>query len=202
MPEIPFEIPESLNSYVKTFEESPEKGIANLEAYLARRRNDAVGFFLLAVLYASHEKGDAARKAASRARALAPGSHLLEHLHYFLSHPDGFKAWVPRQSDVAATPGRSHPSASTLSVDLDVLISRLTRAGSKRIEVPSGGKPVSRGEDDKVLSDLATPTLAGIYEAQLKFEEAIAVYERLIAMRPSQKGIYENEIERIRTLLS
>jgi len=141
-------------------------------------------------------------KAASRARALAPGSHLLEHLHYFLSHPDGFKAWVPQQPDVARASVRSHPSASTLSVDLDVLISRLTRAGSKRIEVSTERKSVSRGEDDKVLSDLATPTLAGIYEAQLKFEEAIAVYERLIAMRPSQKGIYENEIERIRELLS
>ncbi|MCC5927556.1 MAG: hypothetical protein JJU41_13470 [Bacteroidetes bacterium] len=202
MAEIPFEIPASLNSYVKTFEESPAKGISNLEQYLAKRRNDAVGFFLLAILYAFNEEMPKALKAASKARALAPGSHLLENLHYFLRHPDGFKAWVPEPQLPGVSSRQQSQSASTLSVDLDMLISRLSRAGSKRISITKANESESRGDDNHVTDQLATPTLAGIYESQHKLAEAIKVYERLMDLRPKYKAIYEDEIKRIKQLMN
>lgn len=200
MAEIPFEIPASLNSYVKTFEDSPEKGIANLEQYLAKRRHDAVGYFLLAILYAFNSQTPPALKAASRARALAPGSPLLENLHYFLTHPDGFKAWVPEPRLGGQSGGRSTGTTSTLSVDLDMLIARLSRAGNKRITITKEHNPENRGDDVKITDELATPTLAGIYESQNKLTEAIQVYERLMITRPRYKAIYEDEIARIKAL--
>jgi tetratricopeptide (TPR) repeat protein len=202
MTTIPFEIPDSLNSYVKTFEESPEKGISNLVQYLGKRRNDAVGYFLLAILYTFNKQMPEALKAASKARALAPGSHLLENLHYFLCHPDGFKAWTPEPRIPGASSIRKSQSASTLSIDLDILISRLSRAGSKRITITKEDGTDSRGDHADTTDQLATPTLAGIYESQNKLDEAIKVYERLMVLRPKYESIYEDEIKRIRAQMN
>ncbi|MCH8495690.1 MAG: tetratricopeptide repeat protein [Balneolales bacterium] len=198
MIKIPFEIPESLKSYLKTFDESPEKGIANLEQYLAKRRIDGVGFFLLAILYKLNDQGAEALQAASKARALAPGSHLLENLHYFLRHPDGFDAWVPQNNIAKPLSARKHDTASTLTVDLETLITRLSRASQKRIKITRDNNGESRGNNDHLVDELATPTLAGIYESQGKTDEAIQVYERLIELRPKQKNIYLAEISRIK----
>lgn len=198
MIKIPFEIPESLKSYLKTFDESPQKGIANLEQYLAKRRIDGVGFFLLAILYKLNDQADEALKAASRARALAPGSHLLENLHYFLRHPDGFDAWVPQNNVTKPQSARKHDTASTLTVDLETLITRLSRASQKRIKINRDNNGESLGNNDHLVDELATPTLAGIYESQGKTDEAIQIYERLIELRPKQKSIYLAEITRIK----
>lgn len=196
---LPFDIPESLKSYLTSFQESPEKGISLLEQYVSKRRIDAVAIFLLATMYRAHGLHDKARDAASRSRALAPGSRLLEHLHYFLSHPDGFHAWIPDAS-LKHRAGRQSDTATNLSYDLENLIGRLTRAGSKRIKIAE-----ATGDTDFIthsieVDALATPTLALIYEKQGKIAEAIGTYERLCVLRPTSTTAFTLEIERLKQL--
>jgi predicted Zn-dependent protease len=199
MNQFPFDIPESLRSYLNTFQESPEKGISNLEQYISRRRLDAVAFFLLASMYKSQGADEKARDTAARARALAPGSRLLEHLHYFLSHPDGFNAWVPE--DVSPFPSnRRKDATSNLSYDLEALITRLTRAGTKRIKVSEQASETDLILRSDEVEALATPTLAQIYVKQGKIQEAIATYQRLCETRPAQTKAFEEQIAHLRTL--
>lgn len=200
MKKLPFEIPESLKSYVVTFGESQAKGIANLEQYLARRRIDAVGYFLLAVLYNAAERPEDAKSAANKARALAPGSKIMEQLQYFLTHPDGFNAWIPdNDNQVAPAKSLRKQDRTEISIDLETLISRLTKASGKRIKIkdePSVELFQTEGVD---AGELATPTLAKIYERQGKIEEAIRVYQKLIAARPAEAPKFKKEITKLLT---
>ncbi|TVQ73574.1 MAG: hypothetical protein EA363_03010, partial [Balneolaceae bacterium] len=99
MQELPFEIPQTLSSYVAQFENDPEKGIANLEAFLKKRGMDAVGYFLLSWLYFNNDQKEEAVHYALKAKCCAPGSPFFEHLHYFMVHPDHFEAWKPFAPD-------------------------------------------------------------------------------------------------------
>lgn len=195
MNSIPFNLPESLQGYVKTFQSSPKKGIANLEQYVSKRRLDPVGYFLLAILL--HENGQEfeALKAATKAKALAPGSALMENLQYYLSHPKGFEAWVPPQKRAESNNRRK--TSSELSIDLDTLISRLTRAGSKRIKISENSNGFNLDTESAEVEKLATPTLALIYERQGKIDEALRVYMDLIQLRPENKAHFQSQIERI-----
>ena len=95
MQELPFEIPQSLRSYVAQFENDPEKGIGNLESFLKKRGMDAVGYFLLSWLYINKGEKEQAVHYALKAKCFAPGSAFFQHLHYFIVHPDHFEAWKP-----------------------------------------------------------------------------------------------------------
>lgn len=202
MKSIPFEIPESLKSYLVTYQDNPDKGIANLEKYLVRRRNDAAGFMLLSILH--HLSGDThnAIKSATQARTLAPGSTLLEHLHYFLSHPDGFEAWVPTDS-LRHTNGvdRSTHTPYDIALDLDTLISRLTRANQKRIKISDSSHGSRFTENSPEVEQLATPTLALIFEKQKKYDEAIRVYQKLVVDRPYDADRFRDQIVRLEKMV-
>jgi tetratricopeptide (TPR) repeat protein len=195
---IPFEIPESLKSYLVTYQDNPEKGISNLEKYLVRRRNDAAGYMLLSLLY--HLSGESLKaiKTATQARTLAPGSSLLENLHYFLSHPDGFEAWIPTESVRQYNGNES--SAGTpydIALDLDTLISRLTRANQKRIKISDSHNGQKFSENSTEVDQLATPTLALIFEKQKKYDEAIRVYHKLVIDRPYDADRFRDQITRL-----
>lgn len=201
MDKIPFDIPESLNSYLVTSKESPEKGISNLEKYVAKRRSDAIGYFLLAILYQRNNEKDKAKRAASNARSLAPGSELMENLHYYLSHPKGFDAWTPKANRFYPDKSGENGAVNTISLDLETLISRLTRATQKRIKiVEESGTPVFN-EKAEGVEQLATPTLALIFEKQGKYDEALAIYKKLIHSRPMDAERYQAQIERIEQLV-
>jgi tetratricopeptide (TPR) repeat protein len=199
METIPFALPESLQGYIKTFEQSPDKAIDNLEKYLSKRRNDAVGYFLLALLYKMNDRASNAMDAATKARALAPGSSLLENLHYYLSHPDGFNAWAPaREHQFGLSQGNNGNGQFSFSMDLEQMIGRLSRVDGKRIRPAgsSGSKAIQ--EDAEILSKLATPTLARIFENQGQIREAIDIYEKLMESNPKKKAEFEAEISRLR----
>lgn len=201
MDKIPFDIPESLNSYLVTSKESPEKGIANLEKYVAKRRSDAIGYFLLAILYNRINERDKAKRAASNARSLAPGSELMENLHYYLSHPKGFDAWTPKSNRFYSDKSSENGAVNTISLDLETLISRLTRATQKRIKiVEESGTPVFN-ERAEGVEQLATPTLALIFEKQGKYDEALTIYKKLLQSRPMDSDRYLAQIERLEQLV-
>jgi tetratricopeptide (TPR) repeat protein len=206
METIPFSLPESLQGYIKTFEQSPDKAVENLEKYLHKRRYDAVGYFLLALLYKMNNTPAKALEAASKARSLAPGSALLENLHYFLSHPDGFNAWVPDleyQFGLEKTSKNGNGNGHfSFSLDLEQMIGRLSRVDGKRIKPAGSTSTVSIKEDTEILDKLATPTLARIFENQGKISEAIGVYEKLMKSSPDKLSEYQAEIARLEGLKS
>jgi tetratricopeptide (TPR) repeat protein len=198
---IPFDIPESLNSYLITSMESPEKGIANLEKYVAKRRSDAIGYFLLAILYHRNDERDKAKRAASNARSLAPGSELMGNLHYFLSHPKGFDAWTPKTSRSYTGKHSENGTNNTISLDLETLISRLTRATQKRIKIVDESSTPVFNEKAEGVEQLATPTLALIFEKQGKYDEALTIYRKLLKSRPMDAEQYQAQIERLEQLV-
>ncbi|MDZ7693336.1 MAG: hypothetical protein U5K69_19840 [Balneolaceae bacterium] len=67
-----------------------------LKNHLKKRGPDAVGYFLLAWFYHVEGNKDKAIRAALKAKVFAPGSPLMDKLHYYLSHPDAFEAWTSR----------------------------------------------------------------------------------------------------------
>ncbi len=199
MKSIPFELPESLKSYLVTYQDDPDKGMQLLEKHVNKRRNDAVGFLLLALMHhhaGNHEK---AIKSATMSGSLAPGSPLLENLQYFLSHPDGFDAWIPNETlRRSKSLGRdSGSNGMDLGLDLDTLISRLSRANQKRIKISDHSSEGSFNPDAVELELLATPTLAMIYERQNNYDEAIRMYRRLIECRPDRADDFKHAIDRI-----
>lgn len=202
MKSLPFDLPESLKSYLVTYQDSPDKGISNLEKYVAKRRNDAIGYMLLSLLY--HQSGDKTKaiRTATQARTLAPGSTLLENLHYYLSHPDGFNAWLPGDK-LKRVRGKDKISNTPYDValDLDTLISRLTRANQKRIKISDESQEKVFLENVPEVDQLATPTLALIYEKQKKYDEAIRMYTKLIENRPKDAELFQVQIERLEKLI-
>ena len=201
MKSLPFELPESLRSYLVTYQDSPEKGISNLEKHVFKRRNDAIGYMLLSLLY--HRSGELTKaiRTATQARTLAPGSTLLENLHYFLSHPDGFDAWVPGDH-LKRVRGKDKISNTPYDValDLDTLISRLTRANQKRIKISDESIENKFLDNTPEVDQLATPTLALIYEKQKKYDEAIRMYKQLMLNRPNDAERFQTQIDRLEKL--
>jgi tetratricopeptide (TPR) repeat protein len=201
METIPFTLPESLQGYIKTFEQSPDKAIDNLQKYLLKRRNDAVGYFLLALLFKMNDKTAKALEAAITARALAPGSSLLDNLHYFLSHPEGFNAWIPdREHQFGLKKPQNGNGHFSFSMDLEQMIGRLSRVDRKRIKPVGVSGSAGLNEDTEILNKVATPTLARIFESQGQTNEAIGVYEKLMESNPSKKAEFEAEITRLKEM--
>lgn len=202
MEPLPFELPPSLAMYAEQFEEDPERTIDKLERHLKRRGPDAVGYFLMAWFYVQADEMPKAIEHALKAKTYAPGSPFLEYLHYFLIHPEAFQAWIPTEDN-------SHPvNESSVYMqpadfihDLESLISRLTEAENKKITLDPNSK--TPADDLSVPSqsvdDIATETLAYIYEKQGKIEEAKAMYQRLITMRPDKKKEYMKALKDLKS---
>lgn len=199
MPELPFEIPESLSSYAEHYDKDPQKAIKRLNKQLKKRGPDAVGHFLLAWLYHLEGLDDKAVDAALQAKIFAPGSPFLNKLHYYLSHPENFDAWTPDSTPSLsrrAQPGNSHSPV----MDLDNLIQKLSAIESKKIK-PKTSKPPEPGEIEEEPDDvdnIVSETLAVIYEKQGKYETAIKAYSRLQKINKEKKDYYEDKIEELK----
>jgi len=200
MEPLPFELPPSLAIYAEQFEEAPERTIDKLEKHLNRRGPDAVGYFLMAWFYVQNDDMPKAIESALKAKTYAPGSPFLEYLHYFLIHPEAFQAWIPPDNNVHPVNEASvYMQPVDFIHDLESLISRLTEAETKKItfdpESPAPAEDLSIPSQS--VDDIATETLAYIYEKQGKIEEAKAMYQRLIAMRPDKKKEYTKALKNL-----
>lgn len=202
MPELPFEIPPSLNSYLEQYASAPQKTTRRLETQLKKRGDDAVGHFLLAWFYYNQQMQEKAVHAALKAKIFAPGSPLFEKLHYFLSHPHLFDAWCTHGSSTEqkhlqygmATPGPA--------LDLDMLIQKLSEVKSTRIRYNPDDTPDENSSKMHDRSDdadnIVSETLARIHEQQGKFDAAIAAYTRLKMIKKERSSFYDERIAELR----
>lgn len=200
MQELPFNIPKSLSSYVETFEEDPKKVTQKLKRHLKKRGPDAVGHFLLSWFYHLQDHQNMAIKEALKAKTYAPGSPLMEHLHYYLVHPEKFDAAIPAQSYNSTPVKLQHASRTSPVLDLDQLIAMLEEVESKRIQIPTDDEPFDESdlsEEAGNVDDLVSETLAKIHTQQGRKKEAIKMYERLIDMDERKATHYKKQIKKL-----
>jgi len=205
MPELPFEIPKSLSSYIRQFDNDPMNATIRLKKQLKKRGPDAIGHFLLAWFY--HLKGldEQAVEEALKAKTLAPGSPFFEKLHYYLSHPRTFDAWQPAEQIIKKSRlPVHHTTGSPVLEDLDNLIQKLSEVETVRITVKSDSdtdnRPEKKWSDDSDTDDIVSETLAKIHENQGKTEAAINTYERLKKLNREKKDYYKEQISRLTKL--
>ncbi|HEX6982127.1 MAG TPA: hypothetical protein VF181_05155 [Balneolaceae bacterium] len=199
MPQLPFDIPKSLNSYAEHFEDDPVKATARLKKQLKKRGHDAVGHFLLAWFYHLRDMNEEAVDEALIAKIYAPGSPFFQKLHYYLSHPQTFQAWTPKSSaSYKRKPSASNKKPGPVLKNLDSLISRLSAVESKGIRMPDfpeGEVPENDVTDN--VDDIVSETLALIHEKQGKIEDAIRTFQRLKKLNGEKKDFYNQQISRL-----
>lgn len=201
MKELPFDIPQSLNSYITQYRNNASQGIESLKAHLKKRGMDPVGFFLLSWFYHHNKQQNEAVFYALKAKCCAPGSPFFESLHYFLVHPDRFHAWMPGKNDKQKYDTDLGDVDYEPVLDLDRLIKQLLEAEKKRITISMDGTDdCNLGEKSERIDDIASETLAEIFEKQQKYSEAENTLKKLMAADPDKSEKYEKEIRRIRTL--
>lgn len=203
MPQLPFEIPESLASYAEHFEDDALQATKRLKKQLKKRGPDAVGHFLLAWFY--HLKGmdEQAVDEALKARIYAPGSPFFEKLHYYLSHPKAFDAWTPDSSPASSQKSSQSPNVPGPVLNLDSLIQKLSAVESKRIR-PQKTEDSQEKIDQEISSDnvddIVSETLAKIHENQGKVDAAIRTYQRLSKLNKEKSEYYSDQILRLQKL--
>lgn len=197
MQELPFNIPKSLSSYVEKFEDNPEKITLKLRKHLKKRGPDAVGHFLLSWFYYLQNKNEQAISEALKSKTYAPGSPLMEHLHYFLVHPEKFEAAIPTHSYTSTSLKLQQGSRTSPILDLDRLIQLLEEVESSRIRIPGDDEPFDDsdlGKEAEKIDDVISETLANIHARQGRKKEAISMFERLKEKKPDRVAHYEEQI--------
>ncbi len=200
MTKLPFNIPKSLNSYVEKFDSNPESAISRLKTHLKKRGPDAVGHFLLAWFYHLTDENKLAIKEALKAKTFAPGSPLMQHLHYYLVHPELFSAAVPNQTTYTSSKKLLHANRTSQLLDLDALIAMLEAVESKRIRIPEEGEPFNDtdlGAEADNVEDIISETLAKIHVLQGNKKEAIKMYKQLIKLNPDKTEYYNEAIKKL-----
>ncbi|MCH8486649.1 MAG: tetratricopeptide repeat protein [Candidatus Cyclonatronum sp.] len=200
MKSFPFPLPESLKSHLELFTRKPDKAIEGLHKHLKRRGNDAVGYFLLGWLYLQSGDQINALKCASMAKAFAPGSPFFNYLPYYFQHPDHFEAWLPAFESKYTGQSMHQPERDhRFFVDIDRLIQQLSSPDATRIRLNEKDDnssvkhpPIKRGDD------LATLTLARIYEQQGRIDEAVKVLSQIAARDENQAAQCKAEISRLK----
>jgi tetratricopeptide (TPR) repeat protein len=197
------QIPKSLQSYVEQFESSPDEAIERLETHILRRNSGAVGYFVLSWLYHRNNQQQHAIQAALRAKMYAPGSKLMERLHYVMTHPQRFEAWTPeskRESFKRSNQNdRGHPIQ-----DLDSLIAKLSSVEKTRIKpnLSDNSDVPDLSEASNQVDDIVTETLAAIHEKQGDYKGAINTYKKLRRINSSKKETYDEQIFRLQQLIA
>lgn len=197
MESLPFEIPQSLTSYVEQFESEPQLAIERLDKQLHRRGSDAVGHFLMSWFHYNLGDNDKAIVYALKAKTFAPGSPFFEYLHYFLIHPEKFEAWIPTDAH------RDSNQKPTLNMNVDIihdlenLIRRLSEAENQKIVIDMNAidDDVDLSATSQKVDKIASETLAGIYAKQGKNEEAINIYKLLMTSIPAKKAYFKKQIK-------
>lgn len=196
-----YQIPESYQSYLDKFDTDPEDAIARLKTRIEKRNAGAIGYFFLAWLYFRNNEKEKAIEAAWQAKVRAPGSRFMDRLHYFISHPQYFDAWVPEKKREEFKRNiqnldRAHPIS-----DLDLLITKLSSIERKRLklsDVVDDQRDLSERSSD--VDDIVTETLAVIHEKQQNYDAAIKTYTKLIRINPAKEEHFSKQIERLSLL--
>ena len=197
------QIPKSIQGYIDQFETDPSAAIERLQTHISRRNTGAVGYFFLAWLYHRNGEKKKAVQAAMRAKMLAPGSKLMERLHYLLSHPRSFNAWEPElREETFQKDNHSLDTAHPIQ-DLDLLIARLSSVDRNRMkpDEEKDEKEADLSELSSQVDDIVTETLAAIHEKQNNYSAAIETYKKLRSSNPSKKEHYSEEIFRLKQKL-
>ncbi|MCG8373710.1 MAG: hypothetical protein MI700_09265 [Balneolales bacterium] len=200
MAELPFNIPKSLSSFVEIFETDQEKAIEKLSRQVRKRDPDAVGHFLLAWFYHLSNNNQQAIREALKAKTYAPGSPLMEHLHYFLVHPELFDAKVPA-GEYGTEKKFQQAKRTSPILDLDRLIEMLEAVESQRIQMPTLDENIKEedlSEASSDIEDIVSETLAKIHVNQGNKKEAIKMYERLIVTDEKRAGEYTKKISKLK----
>lgn len=203
MTQLPFHIPRSFSSYAEQFDGNPEKTIKRLEKQLERQGPNAVGYFLLAWFFHLQDDRESDVQYAHRARIHAPGSPFFKKLHYYLSHPRLFEAWIPDETDEKGGANRQHGPQQGPVLDIDRLINRLSSVESKRLRPPQREKGkslparISEGEN---VEDIISDTLADIHARQGKTDLAIKAYKRLKDRNSDKMEYYQEKIQKLEEL--
>ncbi|MEX2362249.1 MAG: hypothetical protein WD597_01445, partial [Balneolaceae bacterium] len=140
-------------------------------------------------------------KEALKAKTYAPGSPLMDHLHYFLVHPEKFDAAIPVQTYASANTRLQQGTRISPILDLDKLIALLEEVESHRIKIPADGEPFNDADLSKEaeeVDDVVSETLAKIHSNQGRKKEAIKMYERLIDKNQDRAELYFDEIEKLK----
>ena len=199
MKKFPFTIPPSLNSYVEQFDDDPVRITRKLERQVSKRDPDAVGHFLLAWFHHIQDNIDRAISEALKAKTYAPGSPLMEHLPYFLLHPEHFDAKIP-QSGKKGNKVLVQGSRCAQILDLDRLIELLEAVESQRMNYSyEEVSDEDLSEDSSDVAEIISETLAKIHEAQGNKKEAIQMYERLVIVNEDKADTYTNKIEELKS---
>lgn len=194
-----YPVPKSLQGYIRQFDSDAETALIRLRAHVEKRNTGAVGYFFLAWLH--HKNGDSekAKQAALNAKIHAPGSAVMQHLHYYLTHPHSFNAWKPQQEqDTFKREYHSNDLAHPIQ-DLDSLIAKLSSVENKRIkpDLSSEEELPDLGELSTAVDDIVTETLAVIHEKQKNYALAIETYKKLRKTNSSRKEHYDEQIFRL-----
>ncbi|MEP1305128.1 MAG: hypothetical protein ABJK11_10995 [Balneola sp.] len=200
MVKLPFNIPQSLRSFNERFEKNPKTGITKLSRHLKKRGPDAVGHFLLAWFYHLNDQNSLAIKEALKAKTYAPGSPLMEHLHYFLVHPEKFEAAVPVQA-YSSSKKLNHSNRKSPILNLDKLIEMLEAVESNRIRIPDDDEPfddTNLAQEAEQVDDIISETLAKIHVLQGKKKQAIEMYNQLKEINPDKVEHFQREIDKLR----
>ena len=200
MEQLPFNIPQSLNSYIEFFKKDENKAISKLKKQVKKRDPDAVGHFLLAWLHYITQNNKEAIKEALIAKNYAPGSLLMEHLHYFLLHPKQFDAAIPK-SKYSEQKRLLQGTRRSPILDLDRLIEMLEAVESHRIQIPmnsDNNMMEDLSEDANKIEDIISETLAKIHQQQGYKKAAIKMYERLIEVNEDKADVFLNKIDELK----
>tara|TARA_B100000575_G_C23138334_1_gene661873 strand:- start:2958 stop:3563 length:606 start_codon:yes stop_codon:yes gene_type:complete len=199
MKTFPFTIPPSLNSYVEQFDADPARMIRKLERQVSRRDPDAVGHFLLAWFHCIKGNQNKAIAEALKAKTYAPGSPLMEHLHYYLLHPKQFDAKIP-QTNKTDRKVLVQGSRSAQILDLDRLIELLEAVESQRGNYSyEEVSDEDLSENSSNVAEIISETLARIHESQGNKKEAIHMYERLVTVNEEKADTYTSKIEELKS---
>lgn len=197
-------IPASLRGYLNQFEHEPAEAISRLEQHVNRRGVGAVGHYLLAWLHFQNKNREAASRHAWTAKILAPGSPHLESFHYYITHPDGFKAWKPETEKQRYKKDFNKNDQPHPIHDLDNLIHKLSAVEKERIrlseENPDDGDGLNLSEEAEQVDDIVTETLAHIHEKQKNYAAAINTYVQLRRTNPAKKEHYDEQIFRLKQI--
>lgn len=208
----PDDFPTPLDTIAEIHLQDPDGAIERLNEHLEVEPHDAIAHFLMARFLQGKGLQKEAVEAAWKARIHAPGSLFFEKLPYYFRHPKGFEAFNPHSLPDA--PPVKQPSATPQPniidlADLDKMIDSLNQIQDPAIRLKEKDA-LAYAEDEisnewmeasEQVGDIATETLAGIYEKQGHIEEAINVYKRLLILKESGKERYEAEILRLSALL-
>jgi tetratricopeptide (TPR) repeat protein len=123
----------------------------------------------------------------------------MEHLHYFLIHPELFDASIP-STRYSSEKKLLHGTRSSPILDLDRLIEMLEAVESQRIQITldDEAEESDLSEDSTAIEDIISETLAKIHVNQGNTKEAIKMYERLITINEDKAEVYNSEISKLK----